>query len=53
MAGAILGAARGQTQIDLLTQGNTEFTPAARTRQPETGTLLPALLASHAPECAQ
>ena len=53
VAVAIIGAAHGQTQIDLHTQGNTVFSPAARTRPLEFGTLLPATLASHAAECAQ
>jgi hypothetical protein len=50
---ATIGAAHGQTQIDLHTQGNTVFSPAARTRPLEFGTLLPAALASRALECAQ
>ena len=44
MAAAIIGAARGQTQIDLRTQGkNIDFSLAARTRPSKTGTLLPAV----------
>ena len=35
------------------TQGNIDFTPAARTRPLELGNLLPATLASHAAERAQ
>ncbi len=39
-----MGAARGQTQIDLRTQGkNIDFSLAARTRPSKTGTLLPAV----------
>jgi hypothetical protein len=53
VAATIVGAAHGQTQIDLRTQRNIDFTPAARTRPLEFGTLLPATLASHAAECAQ
>lgn len=42
MAAAMTGAARGQTQIDLRTQGkNIDFSSAARTRPSKTGTLLP------------
>ena len=44
MAAAIIGAARGQTQIDLRTQGkNIDFSLAARTRPSKTGTLVPAV----------
>ena len=44
MAAAIIGAARGQTQIDLRTQGkNIDFSSAARTRPSKTGTLIPAV----------
>src|ERR1039458_5371233 len=44
VAAAIIGAARGQTQIDLRTQGkNIDFSSAARTRPSKTGTLLPAV----------
>ena len=42
MAAAMIGAARGQTQIDLRTQGkNIDFSSAARTRPIKTGTSLP------------
>ena len=42
MAAAMIGAARGQTQIDLRTQGkNIDFSSAARTRPLKTGTLVP------------
>jgi hypothetical protein len=41
---AMMGAASGQTQIDLRTQGkNIDFSLAARTRPSKTGTLLPAV----------
>ena len=44
VAAAMIGAARGQTQIDLRTQGkNIDFSLAARTRPSKTGTLLPAV----------
>jgi hypothetical protein len=44
VAAAIIGAARGQTQIDLRTQGkNIDFSSAARTRPSKTGTLVPAV----------
>src|ERR1039458_1759905 len=44
VAAAIIGAARGQTQIDLRTQGkNIDFSSAARTRPSKTGTLAPAV----------
>ena len=44
MAAAMIGAARGQTQIDLRTQGkNIDFSSAARTRPSKTGTLVPAV----------
>ena len=44
MAAAMIGAARGQTQIDLRTQGkNIDFSLAARTRPSKTGTLVPAV----------
>ena len=44
MAAAMSGAARGQTQIDLRTQGkNIDFSSAARTRPSKTGTLVPAV----------
>ena len=40
----MIGAARGQTQIDLRTQGkNIDFSSAARTRPSKTGTSLPAV----------
>ena len=40
----MMGAARGQTQIDLRTQGkNIDFSSAARTRPSKTGTLVPAV----------
>ena len=40
----MIGAARGQTQIDLRTQGkNIDFSSAARTRPSKTGTLVPAV----------
>src|ERR1039457_2151707 len=43
VAAAMIGAARGQTQIDLRTQGkNIDFSSAARTRPSKTGTLVPA-----------
>ena len=43
MAAAMAGAAHGQTQIDLRTQGkNIDFSTAARTRPSKTGTSLPA-----------
>src|SRR5450631_357470 len=43
VAAAMIGAARGQTQIDLRTQGkNIDFSLAARTRPSKTGTLVPA-----------
>ena len=43
VAAAMIGAARGQTQIDLRTQGkNIDFSSAARTRPSKTGTSLPA-----------
>ena len=42
MAAAMIGAARGQTQIDLRTQGkNIDFSSAARTRPSKTGTSVP------------
>jgi hypothetical protein len=42
VAAAMIGAARGQTQIDLRTQGkNIDFSTAARTRPSKTGTLVP------------
>ncbi len=42
MAAATIGAARGQTQIDLRTQGkNIDFSSAARTRPSKTGTAAP------------
>ncbi|MEO8596168.1 MAG: hypothetical protein ABI759_22810 [Candidatus Solibacter sp.] len=42
VAAAMIGAAHGQTQIDLRTQGkNIDFSTAARTRPSKTGTLLP------------
>src|SRR5260370_13771129 len=42
VAAAMIGAARGQTQIDLRTQGkNIDFSSAARTRPSKTGTLVP------------
>ncbi len=44
MAAAMSGAARGQTQIDLRTQGKSiDFSSAARTRPSKTGTLVPAV----------
>src|SRR5450631_2534230 len=44
VAAAMIGAARGQTQIDLRTQGkNIDFSSAARTRPSKTGTLVPAV----------
>jgi hypothetical protein len=44
VAAAIAGAARGQTQIDLRTQGkNIDFSSAARTRPSKTGTSVPAV----------
>src|ERR1022692_4972987 len=44
VAAAMSGAARGQTQIDLRTQGkNIDFSLAARTRPSKTGTLVPAV----------
>src|SRR5450432_1426171 len=44
VAAATIGAARGQTQIDLRTQGkNIDFSSAARTRPSKTGTLIPAV----------
>src|ERR1035441_4214111 len=44
VAAAMMGAARGQTQIDLRTQGkNIDFSSAARTRPSKTGTLVPAV----------
>jgi hypothetical protein len=44
VAAAMIGAARGQTQIDLRTQGkNIDFSLAARTRPSKTGTLVPAV----------
>jgi hypothetical protein len=44
VAAATMGAARGQTQIDLRTQGkNIDFSSAARTRPSKTGTLVPAV----------
>ena len=44
VAVAMIGAARGQTQIDLRTQGkNIDFSLAARTRPSKTGTLVPAV----------
>ena len=44
MAAATIGAARGQTQIDLRTQGkNIDFSSAARTRPSKTGTSVPAV----------
>jgi hypothetical protein len=44
VAAAMIGAAHGQTQIDLRTQGkNIDFSSAARTRPSKTGTLLPAV----------
>jgi hypothetical protein len=44
VAAAMMGAARGQTQIDLRTQGkNIDFSSAARTRPSKTGTLIPAV----------
>ncbi|MEO8367819.1 MAG: hypothetical protein ABI806_01285 [Candidatus Solibacter sp.] len=43
VAAAMAGAANGQTQIDLRTQGkNIDFSTAARTRPSKTGTSLPA-----------
>src|SRR5436190_7020179 len=43
VAAAMAGAAHGQTQIDLRTQGkNIDFSTAARTRPSKTGTSLPA-----------
>jgi hypothetical protein len=43
VAAAMSGAARGQTQIDLRTQGKSiDFSSAARTRPSKTGTLVPA-----------
>ena len=43
MAAAMIGAARGQTQIDLRTQGKSiDFSSAARTRPSKTGTSVPA-----------
>ena len=43
VAAATIGA-RGQTQIDLRTQGkNIDFSMAARTRPSKTGTLVPAV----------
>src|ERR1039457_6127686 len=43
-AAAMIGAARGQTQIDLRTQGkNIDFSLAARTRPSKTGTSVPAI----------
>src|SRR5260370_35162508 len=42
VAAAMTGAARGQTQIDLRSQGKTiDFSSAARTRPSKTGTLVP------------
>src|ERR1035438_8481549 len=42
VAAAMSGAARGQTQIDLRTQGkNVDFSSAARTRPSKTGTSVP------------
>ncbi|MCX6628477.1 MAG: hypothetical protein NTW28_12700 [Candidatus Solibacter sp.] len=44
VAAAMIGAARGQTQIDLRTQGkNIDFSLAERTRPSKTGTLVPAV----------
>ncbi len=44
VAAAMIGAASGQTQIDLRTQGkNIDFSSAARTRPSKTGTLVPAV----------
>src|ERR1019366_1216319 len=44
VAAAIIGAARGQTQIDLRTQGKSiDFSSAARTRPSKTGPLAPAV----------
>jgi hypothetical protein len=44
VAAAMIGAARGQTQIDLRTQGkNIDFSSAARTRPSKTGTLVPSV----------
>lgn len=44
VAAAMIGAARGQTQIDLRTQGkNIDFSSAARTRPSKTGTSVPAV----------
>ena len=44
VAAAMIGVARGQTQIDLRTQGkNIDFSLAARTRPSKTGTLVPAV----------
>src|ERR1035441_8218574 len=44
VAAAMIGVARGQTQIDLRTQGkNIDFSMAARTRPSKTGTLVPAV----------
>ena len=40
----MIGAARGQTQIDLRTQGkNIDFSSAARTRPSKTGTSVPSV----------
>ncbi len=44
VAAAMIGAARGQTQIDLRTQGkNIDFSSAVHTRPSKTGTLVPAV----------
>ena len=44
MAAAIIGAARGQTQIDLRTKrNNIDFSLAAKTRPSKTVTLVPAV----------
>ena len=44
VAAATIGAASGQTQIDLRTQGkNIDFSSAAKTRPSKTGTLVPAV----------
>src|SRR6185369_3617937 len=44
VAAAMIGAARGQTQIDLRTQGkNIDFSSAARTRPSKTGTSVPSV----------
>ena len=44
MAAAMSGAARGQTQIDMRTQGKSiDFSSAVRTRPSKTGTLVPAV----------